>query len=158
MPPDGYTLLLVNSQNAINVALYEKLSFDFVRDIAPVGRVESVPLVMEVHPSVPAKTVPEFIAYAKANPGKINMVSGGSGTSVNVSGELLKMMTGISMVHVPYRGAGPALIDLLAGQGQVMFDNLPSSIEHIRAGRLRALAVTTAARSEALPDVPAVDS
>ena len=115
-----------------------------------------VPNVMEVHPSIPAKNVPEFIAYAKANPGKINMVSGGNGTSVHMSGELFKMMTGVNMVHVPYRGAGPALIDLLAGQGQVMFDNLPSSIEHIRAGKLRALAVTTAARSEVLPDVPAV--
>jgi len=112
--------------------------------------------VMEVHPSVPAKSVPEFIAYAKANPDKINMVSGGNGTSVHVSGELFKMMTGVAMVHVPYRGAGPALIDLLAGQGQVMFDNLPSSIEHIRAGKLRALAVTTQTRSDALPDIPTV--
>jgi tripartite-type tricarboxylate transporter receptor subunit TctC len=155
-PPDGYTLFMVGPNNAINASLYDKLNFDFLRDFAPVAGVMRVPNVMEVHPSIPAKSVPEFIAYAKANPGKINMVSGGNGTSVHVSGELFKMMTGISMVHVPYRGAGPALIDLIAGQGQVMFDNLPSSIEHIRAGKLRALAVTTAARSEALPDVPAV--
>jgi tripartite-type tricarboxylate transporter receptor subunit TctC len=155
-PPDGYTLFMVGPNNAINASLYDKLNFDFLRDFAPVAGVMRVPNVMEVHPSVPARSVPEFIAYAKANPGKINMVSGGNGTSVHVSGELFKMMTGIGMVHVPYRGAGPALIDLLAGQGQVMFDNLPSSIEHIRAGKLRALAVTTAARSEALPDVPAV--
>jgi tripartite-type tricarboxylate transporter receptor subunit TctC len=155
-PPDGYTLFMVGPNNAINASLYDKLNFDFVRDFAPVAGILRVPNVMEVHPSVPAKTVPEFIAYAKANPGRINMVSGGSGTSVHVSGELFKMMTGISMVHVPYRGAGPALIDLLAGQGQVMFDNLPSSIGHIRAGKLRALAVTTAARSEALPDVSTV--
>ena len=157
-PPDGYTLFMVGPNNAINASLYDKLNFDFVRDFAPVAGVMRVPNVMEVHPSVPAKTVAEFIAYAKANPDKINMVSGGSGTSVHVSGELFKMMTGISMVHVPYRGAGPALIDLLAGQGHVMFDNLPSSIEHIRAGKLRALGVTTIARSEALPDVPTVDS
>ena len=155
-PPDGYTLFMVGPNNAINASLYDKLNFDFLRDFAPVAGVMRVPNVMEVHPSIPAKSVPEFIAYAKANPGKINMVSGGNGTSVHVSGELFKMMAGISMVHVPNRGAGPALIDLLAGQGQVMFDNLPSSIEHIRAGKLRALAVTTAMRSEALPDVPAV--
>ena len=155
-PPDGYTLFMVGPNNAINATLYDKLNFDFVRDFAPVAGILRVPNVMEVHPSVPAKTVPEFIAYAKANPGKINMVSGGNGTSVHVAGELFKMMTGISMVHVPYRGAGPALIDLLGGQVQVMFDNLPSSIEYIRAGKLRALAVTTAARSEALPDVPTV--
>jgi len=155
-PPDGYTLFMVGPNNAINASLYDKLNFDFLRDFAPVAGVMRVPNVMEVHPSIPAKSVPDFIAYAKANPGKINMVSGGNGTSVHVSGELFKMMAGISMVHVPYRGAGPALIDLLAGQGQVMFDNLPSSIEHIRAGKLRALAVTTAMRSEALPDVPAV--
>jgi len=155
-PPDGYTLFMVGPNNAINASLYDKLNFDFLRDFAPVAGVMRVPNVMEVHPSIPAKNVPEFIAYAKANPGKINMVSGGNGTSVHMSGELFKMMTGVNMLHVPYRGAGPALIDLLAGQGQVMFDNLPSSIEHIRAGKLRALAVTTAARSEALPDVPAV--
>ena len=137
--------------------MYEKLSFDIVRDFAAVAGIMRVPNVMEVHPSVPAKTVAEFIAFAKANSGKVNFVSGGVGTSVHVSGELFKMMTGIQMQHVPYRGAGPALIDLLAG-GQVhaMFDNLPSSIGHIKAGKLRALAVTTAARAEALPDVPTV--
>ena len=155
-PPDGYTLFMVGPNNAINATLYDKLTFDFVRDTAPVAGIMRVPNVMEVHPSVPAKTVPEFIAYAKANPGKINMVSGGTGTSVHVSGELFKMMTGVNMVHVPYRGAGPALTDLIAGQVQVMFDNLPSSIGHIRAGKLRALAVTTATRSEALPGIPTV--
>ena len=127
-PPDGYTLFMVGPNNAINASLYDKLPFDFVRDTAPVAGVMSVPNVMEVHPSVPAKSVPEFIAYAKANPGKINMVSGGTGTSVHVAGELFKMMTGVNMVHVPYRGAGPAIADLVAGQVQVMFDNLPSSI------------------------------
>ncbi len=145
-PADGYTLFMVGPNNAINASLYDKLSFDFVRDTAPVAGVMSVPNVMEVHPSVPAKSVPEFIAYAKANPGKINMVSGGTGTSVHVAGELFKMMTGVNMVHVPYRGAGPAIADLVAGQVQVMFDNLPSSIGHIRSGNLRALAVTTAKR------------
>ena len=155
-PPDGYTLFMVGPNNAINASLYDKLTFDFVRDTAPVAGVLRVPNVMEVHPSVPAKTVPEFIAYARANAGKINMVSGGVGTSVHVSGELFKMMTGVNMIHVPYRGAGPALTDLVAGQVQVMFDNLPSSIEHIRAGRLRALAVTTATRSDALPGIPTV--
>jgi tripartite-type tricarboxylate transporter receptor subunit TctC len=157
-PPDGYTLFMVGPNNAINASLYDKLPFDFVRDTAPVAGITRVPNVMEVHPSVPAKTVPEFIAYAKANPGKINMVSGGTGTSVHVSGELFKMMTGVHMVHVPYRGAGPAIADLVAGQVQVMFDNLPSSIGHIRAGTLRALAVTTAQRSEALPGVPTIAS
>ena len=151
-PPDGYTLFMVGPNNAINASLYDKLPFDFVRDIAAVAGVMRVPNVMEVHPSVPAKSVPEFIAYAKANPGKINIASGGIGTSVHVAGELFKMMTGINMVHVPYRGAGRRSTDLLAGQVQVMFDNLPSSIGHIRAGNLRALAVTTATRSEALPD------
>ena len=155
-PPDGYTLFMVGPNNAINATLYDKLTFDFVRDTAPVAGIMRVPNVMEVHPSVPAKSVSEFIAYAKANPGKINMVSGGTGTSVHVSGELFKMMTGVNMVHVPYRGAGPALTDLIAGQVQVMFDNLPSSIGHIRAGKLRALAVTTAMRSEALPAIPTV--
>jgi tripartite-type tricarboxylate transporter receptor subunit TctC len=154
--PDGYTILLVNPANAINATLYEKLSFNFVRDIAPVAGLIRVPNVMEVNPSVPAKTVPEFIAYAKANPGKINMASSGSGTSVHMSGELFKMMTSLAMQHVPYRGSAPMLTDLLAGQVQVTFDNMPSSIEHIRAGKLRALAVTTAMRSEALPDVPIV--
>ncbi len=137
-------------------SLYDKLPFDFVRDTAPVAGIMRVPNVMEVHPSVPAKSVPEFIAYAKANPGKINMVSGGTGTSVHVAGELFKMMTGVNMVHVPYRGAGPAIADLVAGHAQVMFDNLPSSIGHIRSGSLRALALTTAMRSEALPGVPTI--
>jgi tripartite-type tricarboxylate transporter receptor subunit TctC len=154
--PDGYTLLLVNPANGINATLYDKLPFNFIRDIAPVAGIIRVPNVMEVNPGVPAKTVPEFVAYAKANPGKVNMASSGNGTSVHVSGELFKMMTGINMLHVPYRGAAPALTDLMGGQVQVMFDNLPSSIEYIRAGKLRALGVTTAARSEALPDVPAV--
>jgi tripartite-type tricarboxylate transporter receptor subunit TctC len=155
-PADGYTLLVVGATNAVNATLYEKLSFNFIRDIAPVAGMIRVPLLMEVHPSLPATTVPEFIAYAKANPGKINMGSGGNGTTLHVSGELFKMMSGVSMLHVPYRGAGPMLIDLLAGQMQVTFDPMPSSIEHVRAGRLRALAVTTAMRSEALPDVPPV--
>ena len=155
-PPDGYTLLLVGTANAINATLYDKLNFNFIRDIAPVAGIIRVPNVMVVNPSVPAKTVPEFIAYAKANPGKINMASGGIGTAAHVSGELFKMMAGVDMVHVPYRGAAPALTDLLGGQVQVMFASMPSSIEHIRAGKLRALAVTTATRSEALPDIPTV--
>ena len=154
--PDGYTILLVNPANAINTTLYDKLSFNFIRDVAPVAGLIRVPNVMEVNPSVPAKTVPEFIAYAKANPGKINMASSGTGTSVHMSGELFKMMTSLAMQHVPYRGSAPMLTDMLAGQVQVTFDNMPSSIEHIRAGRMRALAVTTAMRSEALPDVPIV--
>jgi tripartite-type tricarboxylate transporter receptor subunit TctC len=153
-PPDGYTLLLVTSPNAINATLYDKLSFNFTRDIAPVAGLSRDPNVMEVNPSVPVKTVPEFIAYAKANPGKINMASAGNGTGGHVAGELFKMMTGVNMVHVPYRGAGPALTDLIGGQVQVMFDVMTSSIEHIRAGKLRALAVTSSTRSEALPDVP----
>jgi tripartite-type tricarboxylate transporter receptor subunit TctC len=153
-PPDGYTLLLVTSPNAINATLYDKLSFNFTRDIAPVAGLTRDPNVMEVNPSVPVKTVPEFIAYAKANPGKINMASAGNGTGGHVAGELFKMMTGVNMVHVPYRGAGPALTDLIGGQVQVMFDVMTSSIEHIRAGKLRALAVTSSTRSEALPDVP----
>ena len=155
-PPDGYTLLLLNPANAINATLYDKLSFNFLRDIAAVALIMRVPNVMEVNPAVPVSTVPEFIAYAKANPDKINMGSGGSGTSVHVSGELFKMMTGVRMVHVPYRGAAAAVADLIGGQVQVVFDNLPGSIEHIRARRLRALAVTTATRSPALPDVPTV--
>jgi tripartite-type tricarboxylate transporter receptor subunit TctC len=154
--PDGYTLLLVNPANGINATLYERLPFNFIRDIAPVAGLIRVPNVMEVNPGVPARTVAEFITYAKANPGKINMASSGSGTSVHVSGELFKMMAGIDMLHVPYRGAAPALTDLMGGQVQVLFDNLPSSIEYIRVGRLRALAVTTAARSAALPGVPTV--
>jgi tripartite-type tricarboxylate transporter receptor subunit TctC len=156
--PDGHTILLTSSANFINATLYEKLAFDFLRDIAPIATIARISNVMEVNPLVPAKTVPEFIAYAKSNPGKINMASSGSGTSIHVSGELFKMMTGINMVHVPYRGSAPMLTDLIAGQVQVAFDNLPSSIEHIRAGKLRALAVTTMTRSEALPDVPTVDS
>jgi len=155
-PPDGYTLLIVGATNAVNTTLYEKLTFNLIRDIVPVAGIIRVPLILEVHPSVPVKTVPEFIAYAKANPGKINMASGGNGTTLHVSGELFKMMTGVDMIHVPYRGAGPMLIDLLGGQVQVAFDPMPSSIEHVRAGRLSALAVTTAIRSEALPDVPPV--
>ena len=155
-PPDGYTLLLVTVANAINATLYDKLSFNFMRDIAPVAGLTRDPNVMEVNPAVPVKTVPEFIAYAKANPGKINMASGGIGSVQHVAGELFKMMTGIQMNHVPYRGAGQALPDLLAGQTQVMFDVTSSSIEYIRTGKLRALAVTTATRAEALPDVPTV--
>jgi len=154
--PDGYTLLLVNSQNAISPALYNNLSFDFIRDIAPVARIDSVPLVMEVNPSVPAKTVPEFIAYAKANPGKINMGSAGVGGPQHVAGELFKAMAGIDLVHVPYRGTTPAITDLLAGQLQVMFDVTPTALPQIKAGKLRALAVTTAKRLDNLPDVPAV--
>jgi tripartite-type tricarboxylate transporter receptor subunit TctC len=151
---DGYTLLLVASANAINATLYEKLNFNFIRDIAAVAGIISLPEVMVVHPSVPTKTVPEFIAYAKANPGKISVASGGIGTPGHLSGELFKTMTGVNMLHVPYRGLAPALTDLLGGQVQVGFGSVPSSIEHIRTGRLRALAVTTAMRAEALPDVP----
>jgi tripartite-type tricarboxylate transporter receptor subunit TctC len=155
-PPDGYTLLLIAPANIVNATLYDKLSFNFIRDIAPVAGIISVPNVMVVGPSVPAKTVPEFIAYAKANPGRINMGSSGSGSTIHVSGELFKMMAGVDMVHVPYRGSGPALTDLIGGQVQVMFTTMPSVIEYIRAGTLRALAVTSATRSEALPDVPTV--
>jgi tripartite-type tricarboxylate transporter receptor subunit TctC len=155
-PPDGHTLLLAASANAINATLYDKLNFNFIRDIAPVAAINREPLVMLVNPSFPAKTVPEFIAYARANPGKINMASAGNGTPAHVSGELFKMMTGVDMVHVPYRGAGPALTDLLGGQVQAMFPGMSSSIEHVRAGKLRALAVTTASRSDALPDIPTV--
>jgi len=155
-PADGYTLLLVTNPNVINATLYDKLHYNFIRDIEPVASIDRVPNVMEIHPSVPARTVPEFIAYAKANPGKINMGSGGNGTSQHVAGELFKMMTGVNLVHVPYRGAGPALVDLLAGQVQIMFDTVSGSIGHITAGKLRPLAVTTAARSEALPDIPTV--
>jgi tripartite-type tricarboxylate transporter receptor subunit TctC len=155
-PADGYTMLMIGPSATINATLYDNLSFVFLRDIAPVASIIRTSNVMEVHPSFPAKTVPEFIAYAKANPGKINMASAGSGSSQHMAGELFKMMAGVDMVHVPYRGAAPALTDLLAGQVQVMFDNLTSSVEHVRAGRLRGLAVTTAARSEALPDLPIV--
>jgi tripartite-type tricarboxylate transporter receptor subunit TctC len=155
-PADGYTLLIVLAANAINATLYDNLSFNFIRDIAPVAGIVRVPQVMEVMPSFPAKTVPEFIAYAKANPGKINFGSAGIGTSIHVAGELFKMMAGVDMVHVPYRGGATALTDLLGGQIQVIFDTSPNSIEYIRAGRLRALAVTTATRSEALPGIPTV--
>jgi tripartite-type tricarboxylate transporter receptor subunit TctC len=155
-PADGYTLLLGGATNAINATLYQKLSFNFIRDIAPVAGVVRLPNVMEVNPSFPAKTVPEFIAYANANPGKINMGSPGNGTSQHLAGELFKMMTGVDLVHVPYRGAAQSLGDLLGGQVQVSFDPLAASIEYIRSGKLRALAVTTAARSEALPDLPTV--
>ncbi len=155
-PPDGYTLLLVNPANGINATLYKKLPFNFLRDIAPVAGITRVPNVMEVNPNFPAKTVADFIAYGKANPGKINMASSGNGTSVHLSGELFMAMTGVKMTHVPYRGAGPALTDLIAGTVDVMFDNLPSSIEFIKSGKLRALAVTTDVRNEALPDVPVV--
>jgi tripartite-type tricarboxylate transporter receptor subunit TctC len=158
MPPDGYTLLLVNSQNAINVALYEKLNFDFVRDIAPVGMVESVPLVMEVHPSVPAKTVPEFIAYAKANPAKLNMASAGTGGPQHIAGELFKFMAGVDLTHIPYKGSTPAVTDLVAGQVQVMFDVTVTALPQIKAGKLRPLGVTTTERLPFLPDVPTIDS
>ena len=154
--PDGYTLLMVSTANVSNAALYDKLSYNFIRDTAPVAGVMRVPLVMEINLSVPATTVPEFIAYAKANPGKVNFASGGVGTSIHLSGELFKMMTGIDMQHVPYRGNGPALTDLLAGQIQVMFDTMPAAIGYIKADKLRALAVTTAMRSDVLPDVPTV--
>jgi tripartite-type tricarboxylate transporter receptor subunit TctC len=153
-PPDGHTLLLVNTGNAINATLYDKLNFEFIRDIAPVAGIFRVPQVMEVNPSVPANTVSEFIAYAKANPGKVNMASSGIGSVHHVAGELFKFMTGVDMVHVPYRGTTPALTDLLAGQAQVMFDVTPSSTPHIRAGKLRALAVTTATRADVLPEIP----
>jgi len=156
-PADGYTLLLVTTSSAINTTLFEgKLNYNFLRDIVPIAGIFLVPNVMVVHPSVPGKTVPEFIAYAKANPRKLNMASPGTGSPPHLLGELFMMMTGTSMIHVPYRGSGPALIDLLAGQVQVGFDPLPASIEYVRAGRLRALAVCTATRSHALPDVPTV--
>jgi tripartite-type tricarboxylate transporter receptor subunit TctC len=155
-PADGYTLLMVGGYNAINATLYEKLNFDFIRDIAPVAGIIRAPNVMAVNPSVPAKTIPELIAYAKANPRKLNMASPGVGTTPHVAGELFKMMTGVKMVHVPYRGSPPALTDLLGGQVQVYFGPIAGSIEYVRAGKLRALAVTTATRSEMLPDVPTV--
>jgi len=155
-PADGYTLLLITATNAINATLYDHLSFNFIRDVAPVASVVRVPNVMVINPSVPADTVPKFIAYAKANPGKINMASGGVGTPVHVAGELFKTMAGVNLVHVPYHGDAPALVDLIGGQVQVMFDLLSASIGFIRSGKLRALAVTTATRSEALPNVPTV--
>jgi tripartite-type tricarboxylate transporter receptor subunit TctC len=155
-PADGYTLLLCSVVNATNAAFYVKLNFDFIRDIAPVAGVLRGPYVMVVNPTVPAKSVPEFIAYAKANPRKLNMASAGTGTGSHIAGELFKMMAGVDMVHVPYRGGGPALTDLLGGQMQVYFPTTVASIEYIRAGRLRALAVTAATRSDALPDIPTV--
>ena len=155
-PSDGYTILLVNPANTINASLYKHLNFNFLRDIAPVGGFIRVPNVMEVNPEVPAKNVAEFIAYVKANPDKVNVASSGNGTSIHLSGELFKMMTGTKMTHVPYKGSAPMLTDLLGGQVQLTFDNLPSSIGHIKAGKLRALAVTTAQRSDELPDVPTV--
>jgi tripartite-type tricarboxylate transporter receptor subunit TctC len=154
--PDGYTLLFTTSANSINATLYDKLNFNFIRDITPIATIIRVANVMEVNPSLPVKTVPEFIDYAKANPGKLNMASASNGSVSHVAGELFKMMTGVNMVHVPYRGGPPALTDLIGGQVQVMFDNLPSSIGHIKAGKLRALAVNTAMRSEALPDIPSM--
>src|SRR6202030_3359937 len=154
--PDGYTVLLINPANFINTTLYAHLNFNFIRDIAPVASFNRVPNVMTVAPGVPAKTVAEFIAYVKANPGKVNMASSGNGTSVHLSGELFMAMSGTKMQHVPYRGAAPAITDMLGGQVQVIFDNMPSIIQHIRSGSLRALAVTTAERSSQLPDVPTV--
>jgi tripartite-type tricarboxylate transporter receptor subunit TctC len=156
-PADGQMLLLVSAANAVNATLYDKLNFDFIRDIAPVAGLIRSPNLMVVNPSVPAHTVPEFIAYAKANPGKINMASSGNGTSPHVAGELFKLMTGVDMVHVPYRGGVPALTDLLAGQVQVYFTTVTNSIEYIRAGRLRALAVSTTERLEVLPDLPTLN-
>jgi tripartite-type tricarboxylate transporter receptor subunit TctC len=153
-PADGYTLLMAYASNAINATLYDRLNYNFIRDIAPVGAINRIALVMEVHPSFPARSVPELIAYAKANPGKLNMASPGNGTGPHLAGELFKMMAGIDMIHVPYRGSGPMLADLLGGQVQVAFDGLSSSIEYIKAGRLRALAVATASRSPALPEIP----
>jgi tripartite-type tricarboxylate transporter receptor subunit TctC len=155
-PADGYTLLLINISNAVNATLYQKLKYNFIQDIAPVASISHENYGMEVHPSFPATTVSEFIAYAKANPGKLNMASPGNGTGPHMAGELFKIMAGVDMVHVPYRGSPPALTDLLAGQVQMMFSPMSSSIEYVRAGKLRALAVTTATRSEVLPDIPTV--
>jgi tripartite-type tricarboxylate transporter receptor subunit TctC len=154
--PDGYTLLLATVPNAVNATLYEKLNFNFIRDIAPVGGIIRVPQVILLHPSVPAKTVPEFIAYAKANPGKVNMASAGNGSAPHMAGELFNVMAGVSLVHVPYRGQGPALTDLLGGQVQVLFATTPGTTEYVKTGKLRGLAVTTAARAEVLPDLPTV--
>jgi tripartite-type tricarboxylate transporter receptor subunit TctC len=152
--PDGYTLLLVGASNAINAALYEHFNFNFIRDVAPVASIVRVTNVMEVHPSVPAKNIPDFIAYAKTNPGKINMASAGNGSPAHVAGELFKMMAGVNLVHVPYRGIGPALTDLLGGQVQVLFDSMPTAIEYIRAGKVRPLAVTSETRWEGQSDIP----
>jgi len=154
--PDGHTLLMVSPTNAVNATLYDKLSYNFIRDIAPVASIHRESFLVEVDPSVPVKTVPEFIAYAKAHPGQISFASAGNGSVAHVTGELFKMMTGVNLVHVPYRGAGPALVDLLGGQVQVMFATMSSSIEYVRGGKLRALAVTTATRSPVLPDIPTV--
>jgi len=153
-PADGYTILLIVTANTVNATLYNNLSFNFIRDITPVASIFVVPLIMEVNPSFPAKTVPEFIAFAKANPGKLTMASSGIGSAQHVAGELFKFMTGVEMVHVPYRGSTPAVTDLLSGQVHVLFDVTPSSLSHVKAGRLRALAVTTATRLEALPEIP----
>jgi len=154
--PDGYTMLLVNPANGINATLYKNLTFNFIRDIAPVAGIVRTPNVMEVTPKLPVKTVAEFIAYCKANPGKVNMASSGSGTSTHLSGELFKSMTGCSMLHVPYKGAGPALTDLMGGQVDVIFDNLPSSVGHIKGGKIRALGVTSQEREPSMPDLPTV--
>jgi tripartite-type tricarboxylate transporter receptor subunit TctC len=154
--PDGYTLLFVGAPNAINASLYSNLNFDFIRDIAPVAGIARVPMVLIVHPSVPATTIPEFLAYAKSNPRKINMASSGIGTTPHLAGELFKMMAGVDIQHIPYRGAAPALTDLLAGQVQIYFSTTPSSIEYIRTGRVRGLAATTATRLDALPDLPTI--
>jgi len=155
-PPDGHTLLLTSVGNAVNASLYDNLNYNFLRDIAPIAGISREPLAMEVHPSFPATSVPEFIAYAKANPGKINYGSAGIGSSLHMAGELFKLMAGVDLVHVPYRGSPPALTDLLGGQLQLMFSPLPPSIEYIRTGRLRALAVTSSIRSQTLPDVPVI--
>jgi tripartite-type tricarboxylate transporter receptor subunit TctC len=155
--PDGYTLLLVTTANAVNASLYSKLNYDFIRETAPVAGLIRVPAVLVLNPAVPANSVPEFIAYAKANPGKLNMASAGIGTIQHVTGELFKMMAGVNLLHVPYRGQAPAMTDLLGGQVQVMFDGLAASIGHIKAGAVRALAITTAARAEALPDLPTMN-
>jgi tripartite-type tricarboxylate transporter receptor subunit TctC len=155
-PPDGYTMLLVNPANGINATLYKNLNFNFIRDIAPVAGIVRTPNVMEVTNKLPVKTVAEFIAYCKAHPGKVNMASSGSGTSVHLSGELFKSMTGCDMTHVPYKGAGPALIDLMSGHVDVMFDNLPSSVPHIKSGKIRALAVTSAEREPSMPQLPTI--
>jgi tripartite-type tricarboxylate transporter receptor subunit TctC len=155
-PPDGYTLLLVTTTNAINATLYDKLNFNFIRDIAPIGSIMRTVNLMLVNPSSPVKTVPEFISYAKSNPGKINMATAGVGSPPHVYGELFKAMTGVDLISVHYRGGGPGLVDLLAGQVQIMFEGITSSIGYVRAGTLRALAVTSATRSEALPDIPTV--
>ena len=154
--PDGYTLLLATVPNAVNASLYNNLKFNFIRDIAPVAGIIRVPMFIMVHPSVPAKTVPELIAYAKANPGKVNMASAGNGSAPHMAGELFKMMTGVNMIHVPYRGQGPALTDLLGGEVQVLFATAPGTTDYVATGKLRALAVTTAMRAQVLPDVPPV--